>query len=57
MMPMSLQVSGERTMTTKTHQKDIIKENAPYKSTKFYNDQQNPQKVQSWYVCCFNPFI
>lgn len=30
-------------MTTKTPQKDIIKENGPYKSTKLYNDPQSPK--------------
>lgn len=30
-------------MTAKTPQKVIIKENAPYKSTKFYNGPQNPK--------------
>lgn len=30
-------------MTTKTLQKDIIKENGPYKSTKLYNDPQSPK--------------
>lgn len=36
---------GERT-ATKTHQKGIIEDNASCKSTKFYNDQQNPNRYK-----------
>lgn len=44
-------------MTTKTHQKNIIKENAPHESAKFYNDQQNPKECKAGMYVILTPLL